>query len=102
MEFLVKHGRTYATKHDLNHRFEQFSKTYDYVKDHNENNKHVEMEINQFSDMSEEEFGQHYTSGLKLKHKVPLKPKLQVEALHPIVELPESIDWNALGKVTVP
>jgi hypothetical protein len=66
MEFLVKHGRTYATKHDLNHRFEQFSKNYDHIMEHNNNNEFVKYEVNQFSDMTEEEFSMHYNTGVNL------------------------------------
>jgi hypothetical protein len=35
MQFLAKYGKMYATKSDLNSRFEVFSQTYDKVKEHN-------------------------------------------------------------------
>jgi len=43
-----------------------------------------------------------YASGLKLKdhHR---KPKLQsVKLDEEVLDLPASVDWNALGKVSIP
>ncbi len=35
LNFLAKHGKTYATKNDLNSRFEIFSANYDKIEEHN-------------------------------------------------------------------
>ena len=61
MQFLAKYGKMYATKSDLNSRFEAFSQTYDKVKEHNSaNTERFQMGINAFSDMTEQEFASHY------------------------------------------
>jgi len=38
MQFLAKYGRSYASKEDVNHRFETFSKNFDEIGAHNQNN----------------------------------------------------------------
>jgi hypothetical protein len=63
---LTKYGRSYASKDDFNMRFETFSKNFDMVESHNSQDKSFKMAINQFSDLSEEEFNTHFTSGLKM------------------------------------
>ena len=61
MQFLAKYGKMYATKSDLNSRFEVFSQTYDKVKEHNSAPiERFQMGINSFADMTEEEFAAHY------------------------------------------
>jgi len=64
MQFLSKYGRSYASKEDVNHRFDTFSANYDKINEHNAQSEHLKMAINQFSDLTEEEFAQHFTAGL--------------------------------------
>jgi hypothetical protein len=57
MQFLAKYGKTYATKSDLSTRFTTFSENYDRIKAHNSlGGERFRMGINQFSDMSLDEF----------------------------------------------
>jgi hypothetical protein len=51
----------------LNSRFEIFAQNYEAIKAHNANpDSHFEMGLNKFSDMTHEEFLQHYhASGLQ-------------------------------------
>ena len=46
MSFLATYGRSYASKDDVNHRFDTFSANYDKIKEHNDNNLHFKMAIN--------------------------------------------------------
>lgn len=55
MQFLVKYGKTYATKGDITSRFSTFSENFERVKEHNKGGR-FRMGINQFSDMTLEEF----------------------------------------------
>ena len=76
MQFLAKYGKMYATKSDLNSRFEVFSQTYDKVKEHNSAQiERFQMGINAFSDMTEEEFANHY--GRKGVLKSTRRPQLR-------------------------
>jgi hypothetical protein len=54
----------------MGHRFEVFSRNFDAVREHNSINERFTMGINQFSDMTVEEFSELYgTQGLKPKEK---------------------------------
>ena len=76
MQFLAKYGKMYATKSDLNTRFEVFSQSYDKVKEHNSVQiERFQMGINAFSDMTEEEFASHY--GRKGVLKSTRRPQLK-------------------------
>lgn len=95
MSFLAQYGKTYATKSDLNTRFDIFSQNYDHIEEHNSNNEHFKKAINKFSDLTEEEFTNRYLRGLKPEakkvrggHKKVSSTKLEEEAL------PEMVDWN--------
>ena len=69
LQFLAKYGKTYASKSDMNSRFDIFSKNLDLIQAHN--NADVErykMGINRFTDMTIEEFNALYgTHGVKPK-----------------------------------
>lgn len=77
MQFLATYGRSYASKEDVTHRFNTFSANYDRIMEHNANYDHFEMAINQFTDLTDEEFSLHFSSGLTMplssynkKHKI--------------------------------
>ena len=52
IQFIARHGKSYASKDELPLRYELFSKMYNMVKTHNalENNTSFKMEINAFAD----------------------------------------------------
>ncbi len=61
MHFLAKYGKMYATKSDLNTRYTIFSENYDKIQEHNSAPiERFTMGVNQFTDMTEEEFSKHY------------------------------------------
>lgn len=109
---MAEHGKTYATKSHLNTRFEVFSNNYQAIKEHNENpERHFEMEINRFSDMTHEEFLEHFhKQGLQIpseekrleEHHVNRRPVLQAMAKDDSASAPEEVDWRKAGKVSVP
>lgn len=80
MQFLATYGRAYASKEDVNHRFETFSANFDKIKAHNENNEHFKMAINQFSDLTEEEFTTHIQTGLSVPHDSQTKKHKKVSS----------------------
>ena len=68
MRFVAEYGKTYTTKSHLNTRYEIFAKNFEMIKTHNANEeKHYEMGVNKFTDMTHEEFLEHYHKhGLKM------------------------------------
>mmetsp|Transcript_1453 Transcript_1453/g.955 ORF Transcript_1453/g.955 Transcript_1453/m.955 type:complete len:101 (+) Transcript_1453:222-524(+) len=100
MDFMVRHGRTYSTKEELLHRFETFRKNFEEILSHNEKNPYVKKGVNQFADMTEEEFDQYFHRGLRLKENHTPKKRL-AQALEGI-DVPLSVDWHKAGKVSTP
>ena len=102
-EFIGKFGRSYATFDEHNGKFETFRVNYRDVKEHNLRFDAGEVTwtkaINQFADMSKEEFSKRYLSAELNKPEVLNKPETKphmVKAGH----LPETVDWYAAGKVS--
>mmetsp|Transcript_1454 Transcript_1454/g.959 ORF Transcript_1454/g.959 Transcript_1454/m.959 type:complete len:101 (+) Transcript_1454:222-524(+) len=100
MDFMVRHGRTYSTKDELLHRFETFKRNFEEIVRHNEENPYVKKGVNQFADMTEEEFDQYFHRGLKVKDGHGKKKRLG-QALEGI-DVPLSVDWHKAGKVSTP
>lgn len=60
--FIAKYGRSFGTKQEYHHRLGVFMKNYKKIVAHNMNNSEEEgyfMSLNQFSDMTADEFKQH-------------------------------------------
>ena len=99
MDFLVRFKRAYSSKEDLLHRFSVFRKNYQEILEHNNHNPWLKKEVNHMADLTEEEFNKYF-HGLKLKEGHVSKKRLGSEAEG--IEVPRSVDWNALGKVSIP
>ena len=59
MQFLAKYGKTYVSKDDISSRFNTFSDNLDRINEHNKGDSY-KMGINEFSDMTIEEFESVY------------------------------------------
>lgn len=106
MNFLAQYGKTYSSKSHLHTRYQTFASNYKQMKTHNaKSDKGYEMGLNQFSDLSLEEFTDQYhkdglaipTEETKVVHKPHLGATLVIES-----ETPDNVDWRAAGKVTIP
>lgn len=104
INFLARYGKTYASKGDMAGRFEVFSQNYDAVQAHNSAGERYQMGINQFSDMTLQEFSSMYgVSGLVQKQSTKAsRPNLRDAKDQAKPALPDLVDWHAAGKTTVP
>ncbi len=75
MQFLAKYGKMYASKSDMSSRFQIFAENFDRIQAHNSAPEgRFKMGINQFADLSVEEFTSLYgTTGLKVRATKPRK-----------------------------
>ena len=101
---MAKFGKTYATKSDVNSKYEVFVQNFRQVKEHNEKSATYQMGINKFSDLTIEEFSNLYhKNGLAVPmNRSEKKMKLQTPMVDDGKEAPESADWRAAGRVSTP
>jgi Cathepsin propeptide inhibitor domain (I29) len=80
LHFLARYGKTYASKSVVSSRFDIFSRNYDRIQEHNSlSGERFQMGINQFSDMTEEEFSQRLGGVKKPVGKKSSRPVLRQE-----------------------
>jgi C1A family cysteine protease len=100
MHFLARYGKTYSSKGELVKRFGIFVKNIEAVAVHNKGSG-FKKGVNQFSDMTLEEFSQLYgKAALPKREKKSSSPRLESNLEE--VQIPESVDWHKAGKTTVP
>lgn len=107
MQFLAQYGKTYATKNHMNSKFQIFSKNYKAIKEHNSQGHDYEMGVNQYTDLTIEEFTELYhKEGLAMPTPEQRKNKrIHLRAIakdNGKNDAPDFVDWREAGKVTVP
>jgi C1A family cysteine protease len=99
--FKLEHGKAYYDQQEESYRKGVFAANLEMIRSHNEEHaagKHTfTMAMNEFGDLTFEEFHAKYTGYKGLRHQV-LHSKNIVDLSH--VEAADSIDWEAKGAVT--
>lgn len=113
MEFIATYQKSYYNSWEFENRYETFKDNYQAIADHNLNSDMIgfTLKINQFGDLSQEEFKAqyltlkapergmrqaHHRGGHKQAHK-PRHPRFQVT--QSFQDVPASVDWRKEGKV---
>jgi len=93
------HGKTYSTKEEEALRFAVFRQNVQKIVTHNAAKVGWTMGLNQFADLTAEEFKARYVGGYR---NVPRRQNPVATHLlrTPISALPTSVDWSAKGAVT--
>ncbi|CAG9322043.1 unnamed protein product [Blepharisma stoltei] len=96
-KYMEDYGKSYSSHNEYLIRFKNFRENTAFIRVHNMLGRDWTLGVNQFADMSFEEFGQVYLSN---SYEVPtLKPE-EIEPFDPLLEIPSSVDWRAKGAVT--
>uniref|UniRef100_A0A7S3NAA7 Uncharacterized protein n=1 Tax=Euplotes harpa TaxID=151035 RepID=A0A7S3NAA7_9SPIT len=115
MDFVATYKKSYANSWEFEARYQIFKDNYQRIRDHNLNADMIgfDLRINQFGDLSQEEFKQKYLTltpprrGHHGRHQEkPFAPKKRFsdvsffETKHnPLRDLPKEVDWRTTGKV---
>lgn len=97
IQFIVKYGKTYASKDEFPERFELFKKTYDMVQAHNSKEGVTsKLSINKFADMKREEV----TGGAALPDEYHTIEKANINNFKDImnITLTKEVDWSMTDK----
>jgi len=89
---MVSHNKIYASAEEHAYRLSVFAKSAEFVRNHDEEAKGFSVALNQFADLTSEEFVSIY-NGMNLTVVAP-----EPEAI--MVGIPASIDWRSKGAVT--
>ena len=96
LSYSAEFGKAYTTEEEFNYRLSIFKMNAQKVQDHNNAGKSWEAGVNQFSDLTEEEFKKQAT-GFKKQNNTK---KSAIECTVSTTDLKSAIDWRAEGKVT--
>jgi C1A family cysteine protease len=93
--WMLTHGKQYASPIEHAYRQEIFQQNLVRIQAHNAKNATWTMGVNQFADLTAEEFRSRYSS------RYHAKPQHKIRATKALRQtLPTSIDWVAVGAVT--
>jgi len=96
MVFKRTHGRTYDDADEERMRFDIFRENYDLIHHWNQGNHSFKLGINQFADMTAEEY-HGLMLGTYVHHRVV--PENFVNQTFTVENAPKSVDWRTQGKV---
>jgi len=96
LQWYRQHNKVYE-RADFGKRFLTFKKNMQFIKMHNANNKNVQVGLNEFADMENDEFGR-VMKGYRAVTQ-PHRRRLNTEKLDASAA-PDSVDWTTKGAVT--
>jgi C1A family cysteine protease len=90
------HNKVYAESQEIQ-KFTTFVENYFMIVAHNAKNSGHKLGLNQFADLTDEEFKAEHALGLIRKNR---KENNGFHVDYSILDLPESVDWRTKGAVT--
>lgn len=100
-QWMVQHGRTYTLKEEENMRFQIFKDNLNYIENFNNNmrNQTYKLSINEFADLTNEEFLAYY-AGYKISPTDVSSKTIKRFKYENLTNIPDRIDWREEGAVT--
>jgi len=112
----TSHSKIYATEEEMRKRLKTWMSNHARIESHNNQSPKPSYTLghNEYSDMTEDEFAQHFRLGKysgmaeaakqnaqkSASFNAEVKTSLQLNENHLPLELPDSVNWIALGGVT--
>lgn len=103
--FVLKHSKLYTTVEEKAKRFEIFIRNALFVKNHNAANQSYTLEMNEFSDLTNDEFRNLHFTGYRTTDRNLLKAKAAADMDWSLLDvdpssLPRTVNWVSRGCVT--
>lgn len=104
----MEQGRLYGSPEENNYRLKKFQEVYEHIKKVNGEQDDFELGLNQFSDLSEEEFIAKYTGNFNEEDIQKLEEEAQQQSMkeepehEPNFQAPNAVDWQAKGAFLPP
>merc|ERR1711997_1145563 len=98
-KFKMEHQKVYKTRAEHESRFQVFAENLKKIAAHNNAGHSYTLGINQFSDLTQEEFKGQYLGGYKALSN-PSTSESKAFVKKAIKDPPESVDWRDMGAVT--
>jgi cathepsin L len=92
--WLIQNNKNYATETDKQYRFGIYKANVEYIENHNRQNRGFTLAMNQFGDLTSEEFARIYL-GTRIN---ATKPTVKRSAPKDFA-VPDSVDWRTKGVV---
>lgn len=103
-DWMVQHGRLYTNELERETRFSIFKSNLEYIENFNKDLKSgYKLSINQFSDLSNDEFRSLYTSNYSKQNFTALESKSEVTSFEYgsfTSASSENVNWASAGAVT--
>jgi len=91
--FNEQYGKVYMTRSEQFRRAAVFAENLKKIEEHNKSGASWKMEINEFSDLTSEEFKSIYTGGYK-RMPIPSGDISEAKETKKALELPSDVDWR--------
>lgn len=96
-QWMARHGRVYKDAEEKDQRLQIFKDNVEFIESFNKaGNKSYKLSINEFSDLTNEEFVAYHT-GYKPTHSRSSRTSFMYEN---VTEVPSTVDWRKEGAVT--
>jgi len=98
--FREQFGKTYHVKAEFERRFTVFQQNLRKYEQHNKSGASWTMGVNQFSDLTDEEFETQHMGGYKKTPGMTTATRSLAAPTKRAAQLPESVDWREKGAIS--
>lgn len=100
--WLQTQHRLYASPNEMKQRLLNFKQTLERIAEINKSNKGYTAGLNQFSDLTKEEFAAKYLMKIDATQPLISKKKTTVYGTQGLTQVPDSLDLRVAAKATLP